>query len=83
MNMRDRIAKRLYDHWREEDVGNEYVEWEILPDKQTWRDRADAILDALSGPDEAMMEVGIKVGGVTSLATYLAMIAQAKAERDV
>lgn len=37
----DRAARALYEHWvTMEDFGNEYCEWDRLPDKQTWRDRA-------------------------------------------
>jgi hypothetical protein len=77
--MRDRIAKRLYDHWREEDLGHEYVEWDLLPDKATWRDRADAILDELREPDEGMVEAG---EGETfdALAMWRTMIDHARQE---
>lgn len=45
----DRAAKALYDHWVEEDFANEYVSWKLLPDKQTWRERAAEVFKAIAG----------------------------------
>ena len=48
----ERVASGLYDHWRhEEDVLNEYCEWRLLADKETWRGRARAAIAALSTID--------------------------------
>jgi hypothetical protein len=58
--MRDRIAKALYDHWVAEDFGNEYCSWELLGDKTTWRERADAVLQAMrSGVTPQMINAGL------------------------
>lgn len=45
---RERIARALYEHWISEDAlnGCTYVDWNILPDKQTWYNRADAVISA-------------------------------------
>jgi len=41
------IARALYEAWVEEDFAQDYAGWEDLQDKQTWLDRAQAVLDAL------------------------------------
>jgi hypothetical protein len=83
--MRFRIAKRLYDHWRKEDFTHDYCEWDALPGKGQWLDRADAILDELREPDERMASAGDSVmpdieGDSTSYAraSWRAMIDRAR-----
>lgn len=50
LELLDRAAKALYDHWREEVWLDEtYVEWDVLPDKQTWRERAAAMFKGIAG----------------------------------
>lgn len=73
----ERAAKALYDHWRlVEDWSNEYVEWEILPNKQTWLDRARVIIEAIREPSAEMLaETGYDKGmNETPLRDWQAMI---------
>jgi hypothetical protein len=57
-NIRERIARALYEHWVSEQF-EEFVSWERLQGKDLWRERADAILTLLSSCiDEEMVEAG-------------------------
>lgn len=69
---RERIAETLWDHFRGEQLEDDLVSWDHLPDKAQWLDRADAILDLLTAqpdsgdgwalvprePTEAMLRAG-------------------------
>jgi hypothetical protein len=48
---REAIARALYEHWVAEDFSNEYLSWDLLPGKDTWLDRAVAVIGALGCPN--------------------------------
>jgi hypothetical protein len=54
---REAIARALYEHWVAEDFGNDYCDWARLPDKQTWLERADAVLAVPAIRDVLKMKV--------------------------
>jgi hypothetical protein len=61
--MRERLveamARALYEQFAADDISCTYCSWELLGDKQSWRDRAlpalDAALDVLETPSEEMV----------------------------
>ncbi len=48
----ERVARALYEHWVSESVEDDWVGWERLRDKETWRGRALAAIAALSNKDD-------------------------------
>lgn len=57
--MVERVGSALYAEWVASLVDEEFVEWRLLPDKETWLARARAAIEAMREPTKAMIEVGI------------------------
>lgn len=52
----DRAARALYEQWTEESLEDDWIAWERLPDKETWRDRARAVFKAVATATLAAIE---------------------------
>jgi hypothetical protein len=47
-DLREAVARALYEHWCAEDFNTEYCAWGMLAGKDQWLERADAILPLIA-----------------------------------